>query len=58
VLPGTPPPAELERLGVARLTFGGGLATAAYAEAARIAGEALLSITARPGRSAELPDCA
>ena len=55
---GTPPPAELERLGVARLTFGGGLATAAYAEAARIAGEALMSITARPGRSAELPDCA
>jgi 2-methylisocitrate lyase-like PEP mutase family enzyme len=39
--PGTPPPAELERLGVARLTFGGGLASAAYAEAARIAGEAL-----------------
>ena len=41
-MPGTPPPAELERLGVARLTFGGGLATAAYAEAARIAGEALI----------------
>lgn len=39
--PGTPPPADLEQLGVARLTFGGGLASAAYAEAARIAGEAL-----------------
>ena len=39
--PGTPPPPELERLGVARLTFGGGLASAAYAEAARMAGEAL-----------------
>jgi 2-methylisocitrate lyase-like PEP mutase family enzyme len=39
--PGTPPPAGLEQLGVARLTFGGGLATAAYAEAARIAAEAL-----------------
>jgi 2-methylisocitrate lyase-like PEP mutase family enzyme len=39
--PGTPPPAELEQLGVARLTFGGGLAAAAYAEAARIAGSAL-----------------
>jgi 2-methylisocitrate lyase-like PEP mutase family enzyme len=39
--PGTPPPAELERLGVARLTFGGGLAAAAYAEAARIAAGAL-----------------
>jgi len=41
VVPGLPSPAELERLGVARLTWGGGLATAAYAEAARIAGEAL-----------------
>jgi 2-methylisocitrate lyase-like PEP mutase family enzyme len=39
--PGTPPPAELERLGVARMTWGPMLATAAYAEAARIAGEAL-----------------
>jgi 2-methylisocitrate lyase-like PEP mutase family enzyme len=38
--PGVPGPAELERLGVTRLTFGGGLATAAYAEAARIASEA------------------
>jgi 2-methylisocitrate lyase-like PEP mutase family enzyme len=41
--PGTPPPSELEQLGVARLTFGGGLAAAAYAEAARIAGAALSS---------------
>jgi 2-methylisocitrate lyase-like PEP mutase family enzyme len=39
--PTTPRPGELERLGVARLTFGGGLAAAAYAEAARIADEAL-----------------
>lgn len=39
--PGTPPPPELERLGVARMTWGGGLATAALAEAARIAGAAL-----------------
>ena len=39
--PELPAPAELERLGVTRLTFGAGLAAAAYAEAARIAGEAL-----------------
>jgi 2-methylisocitrate lyase-like PEP mutase family enzyme len=39
--PGTPPPAELEQLGVARMTWGPMLASAAYAEAARIAGEAL-----------------
>ena len=38
---GTPPPAELEELGVARLTWGSGLATIAYAEAARVAGAAL-----------------
>jgi 2-methylisocitrate lyase-like PEP mutase family enzyme len=37
----TPPPAELEELGVARMTWGSGLATAAYAEAARIAAAAL-----------------
>jgi 2-methylisocitrate lyase-like PEP mutase family enzyme len=37
----TPGPAELEELGVARLTWGGGLATAAYDEAARIAAAAL-----------------
>jgi 2-methylisocitrate lyase-like PEP mutase family enzyme len=41
VVPGLPSPAELERMGVARLTWGAGLATAAYAEAARIAREAL-----------------
>lgn len=33
----TPEPAELQGLGVARLTWGSGLATAAYAEAARLA---------------------
>lgn len=38
---GTPPPAELEELGVARVTWGSGLATAAYAEAVRIAAAAL-----------------
>jgi 2-methylisocitrate lyase-like PEP mutase family enzyme len=36
-----PPPAELERVGVARMTWGAGLAAAALAEAARIAGAAL-----------------
>lgn len=39
--PGAPSPAELERLGVARMTWGGGLATAALAEATRIAAAAL-----------------
>jgi 2-methylisocitrate lyase-like PEP mutase family enzyme len=39
--PETPPPAELEELGVARMTWGSNLATAAYAEAVRIAGAAL-----------------
>jgi 2-methylisocitrate lyase-like PEP mutase family enzyme len=38
---GTPPPAELQALGVARLTWGSGLAIAAYGEAARIARAAL-----------------
>lgn len=38
---GMPSPAELERLGVARATFGSGLANAALAEAARIARAAL-----------------
>src|SRR5579884_331126 len=38
---GPPPPAELEELGVARMTWGYGLATAAYAEAVRIAAAAL-----------------
>jgi 2-methylisocitrate lyase-like PEP mutase family enzyme len=34
---GMPSPAELERLGVARATFGSGLAARAYAEAVRVA---------------------
>src|SRR5581483_314749 len=38
---GTPSPAELTQLGVARLTWGSGLATAAYAEAVRVAAAAL-----------------
>jgi len=38
-----PTPAELQELGVARLTWGSGLATAAYAEAASIARAALRS---------------
>jgi len=38
---GTPPPAELEELGVARMTWGSGLASLAYAEAARVAAAAL-----------------
>lgn len=37
---GTPPPSELEQLGVARVTWGSNLATAAYAEAVRIAAAA------------------
>jgi 2-methylisocitrate lyase-like PEP mutase family enzyme len=40
--PGVPAPVDLQALGVARLTWGGGLAAAAYAEAARIAAEGLL----------------
>ena len=39
--PKTPPPAELDELGVARMTWGSNLATAAYAEAVRIAALAL-----------------
>ncbi|HET7130243.1 MAG TPA: isocitrate lyase/phosphoenolpyruvate mutase family protein [Gaiellaceae bacterium] len=39
--PETPPPAELQELGVARLTWGSNLAAAAYAEAVRIATSAL-----------------
>jgi len=38
---GGPEPYELQALGVARMTWGPGLATAAYAEAARIAAAAL-----------------
>jgi 2-methylisocitrate lyase-like PEP mutase family enzyme len=41
VAQGTPAPAELQELGVARMTWGGGLAAAAYGEAERIAAEAL-----------------
>jgi 2-methylisocitrate lyase-like PEP mutase family enzyme len=41
VLPGVPEPHELQELGVARLTWGSGLASLAYAEAARVAGAAL-----------------
>jgi 2-methylisocitrate lyase-like PEP mutase family enzyme len=40
-IPGMPEPHELQNLGVARMTWGSGLATAAYAEAVRVAGEAL-----------------
>lgn len=39
--PGVPPPRELQALGVARMTWGSGLASLAYAEAARVAAEAL-----------------
>ena len=39
--PGVPEPSELQALGVARMTWGSGLASLAYAEAARIAGAAL-----------------
>jgi len=39
--PKTPPPAELDELGVARMTWGSNLATAAYDEAVRIAALAL-----------------
>jgi len=39
--PGMPPADELERFGVARATWGSGLASLAYAEAARVAAAAL-----------------
>ena len=39
--PNGPQPEELERLGVARVTWGGGLAALAYAEAVRVAAAAL-----------------
>ena len=42
VIPGLPEPHELQALGVARMTWGSGLASIAYAEAARVAGEALI----------------
>jgi 2-methylisocitrate lyase-like PEP mutase family enzyme len=41
VIPGMPEPYELQNLGVARMTWGAGLAALAYAEAARVAAEAL-----------------
>jgi 2-methylisocitrate lyase-like PEP mutase family enzyme len=41
VIPGLPEPYELQNLGVARMTWGSGLATVAYAEAVRIAAAAL-----------------
>ena len=43
--PGMPGPADLERVGIARLTWGAGLAMAAYAEAARVAGAGLSEAT-------------
>ena len=43
VVPGLPEPHELQKLGVARLTWGSGLASLAYAEAVRVAGAALVS---------------
>src|SRR5262249_21960169 len=42
VLPGLPSPRELQYLRVARMTWGSGLAGLAYAEAARVAGDALV----------------
>lgn len=41
VVPGLPEPWELQSLGVARMTWGSGLASAAYAEAERVAADAL-----------------
>jgi 2-methylisocitrate lyase-like PEP mutase family enzyme len=41
VIPGMPEPSELQNLGVARMTWGSGLATVAYAEAARVAAASL-----------------
>jgi 2-methylisocitrate lyase-like PEP mutase family enzyme len=41
VIPGMPEPYELQNFGVARMTWGAGLATAAYDEAARVAAAAL-----------------
>jgi 2-methylisocitrate lyase-like PEP mutase family enzyme len=43
VIPGMPEPHELGELGVARMTWGAGLASLAYAEAARVVGVALES---------------
>ena len=41
VIPGTPEPLELQELGVARMTWGAGLASLAYAEATRVVAAAL-----------------
>jgi 2-methylisocitrate lyase-like PEP mutase family enzyme len=41
VIPGMPEPYELQNFGVARMTWGSGLASAAYAEAVRVAAAAL-----------------
>src|SRR3954447_11457158 len=41
VIPGLPEPQQLQALGVARMTWGSGLASIAYAEAARVAARAL-----------------
>lgn len=41
VIPGLPDPHELQNLGVARMTWGSGLASLAYAAAAQVAGAAL-----------------
>ncbi|MFL5925736.1 MAG: isocitrate lyase/phosphoenolpyruvate mutase family protein [Gaiellaceae bacterium] len=41
VIPGMPEPHELQKLGVARLTWGSGLASLAYAAAAQVAAAAL-----------------
>jgi 2-methylisocitrate lyase-like PEP mutase family enzyme len=41
VIPGMPEPYELQKFGVARMTWGSGLASAAYAEAVRVAAAAL-----------------
>jgi 2-methylisocitrate lyase-like PEP mutase family enzyme len=41
VIPGMPEPHELQKLGVARVTWGAGLAGLAYAEAVRVVGAAL-----------------
>jgi 2-methylisocitrate lyase-like PEP mutase family enzyme len=41
VIPGMPEPYELQNLGVARMTWGSGLATAAYAEVVRVVSAAL-----------------
>jgi 2-methylisocitrate lyase-like PEP mutase family enzyme len=41
VIPGLPEPYELQSVGVARMTWGAGLASAAYAEAVRIVAAAL-----------------